>query len=212
MELNILDFEGNFTKKKINFNNKNFFKKNYDHSVYLEIKRYLFSQRQGTHKSKEKSELSGSNRKLHRQKGTGGSRKGDIKNPIFRGGGRIFGPKPRKYSIKVNKKVKNIAKKYVIEHKLLKNEIKIVKNIKLKKPKTKIVLKLLNSIGFFKEKVLIINEKFDKNLYLSFRNIKRCNIININDVTCFYLLNCSYIILFENSVNKFQKLFFDVKK
>ncbi|WP_185873135.1 50S ribosomal protein L4 [Blattabacterium cuenoti] len=209
MELKILDSKGNYTNNKIIFNSKNFFKKNYDYSVYLEIKRYLFSQRQGTHKSKEKSDVSGSNRKLHRQKGTGGSRKGDIKNPIFRGGGRIFGPKPRKYSIKINKKVKNIAKKYVIEHKLLKNKIKIVENLNLKKPKTKIALKLLKSLDIFDKKSLIIigNEKLDNNLYLSFRNIKYYKIININNVTCFYLLNCSYIVLFENTVHKFKKLF-----
>ncbi|WP_185865831.1 50S ribosomal protein L4 [Blattabacterium cuenoti] len=205
MELKILDIKGNFTDKKVEFNEKIFSKKSYDHSIYLEVKRYLSSQRQGTHKSKERGELSGSNRKLHRQKGTGGSRKGNIKNPIFRGGGRVFGPKPRKYLIKLNKSTKNKVKKFIIEQKLIQNKIKIIENIKLNIPKTKFVLELLKSLQLKDKKLLMVLGEKNKNLYLSSRNLDNFKLLNVNELDCFSLLNFPNVILSENSIKKIHE-------
>ncbi|WP_185877201.1 50S ribosomal protein L4 [Blattabacterium cuenoti] len=204
MELKILDIDGNDTDKRIIFDDNLFFKKSYYHLVHLELKRYLFAQRHGNSKTKERSDITGSTRKLYRQKGTGNARKGDIKNPIFRGGGRVFGPKPKKYSIKVNKNTRKIVKKFLIEKKLSKNKIIIIEKFQIEKPKTKIVLKILKSLNLSNKKSLLVIEKFDKNLYLSFRNLKLHRIICINELDCFMLLNYSYIILTNISINKFQ--------
>ncbi|AFJ90827.1 50S ribosomal protein L4 [Blattabacterium sp. (Blaberus giganteus)] len=205
MELKILDIKGNYTNKKIEFNDKIFFKKSYNHSIYLEIKRYLSAQRQGTHKSKERGELSGSTRKLHRQKGTGGSRKGDIKNPIFRGGGRVFGPKPRKYLTKLNKRTKNIVRKFIIEQKLIQNKVLIIENFQLNVPKTKFILNLLKFLKLKNKKSLMIIGEINKNLYLSSRNLKNFKLLNINELDCFSLINFPYIIFSENSIKKIYK-------
>ncbi|WP_185876648.1 50S ribosomal protein L4 [Blattabacterium cuenoti] len=204
MELIILDFKGNSTNKKVEFDENIFFKKSYSHSIYLEIKRYLSAQRQGTHKSKERSELSGSTRKLHRQKGTGGSRKGDIKNPIFRGGGRVFGPKPRKYSFKINKQIKNRVKKYIIEQKLIQNQVKIVENFNLETPKTKFFSKFLESLKLKNKKSLMILGEKNNNLYLSSRNLENFKLLNVNELDCFSLLNFPNIIFSEDSIKKIK--------
>lgn len=205
MELKVLDINGNQTDKKIRFENNLFSKKSYDHSVYLEIKRYLSAQRQGTHKSKERGELSGSRRKLHRQKGTGGSRKGDIKNPIFRGGGRVFGPRPRKYLTKINKHTKDMVRKFIFEKKLTENKVKVVETMKLDIPKTKFIVKFLDSLQLKNEKSLMIIGKSNRNLYLSSKNIKNFRLLDINELDCFSLLNFSYIILSEDSIEKVYK-------
>ncbi|WP_185851965.1 50S ribosomal protein L4 [Blattabacterium cuenoti] len=206
MELKVLDTKGNYTDKKIEFRDDIFFKKSYRHSIYLEIKRYLLAQRQGTHKSKERGELSGSTKKLHRQKGTGGSRKGDIKNPIFRGGGRVFGPKPRKYIIKLNKRTRNIVKKSIIEQKLVQNKIMIIEDLKLNTPKTKFFLNLLKSLQLTNKKSLMIIGDMNKNLYLSSRNLNNFKLLSVSELDCFSLINFSYIILSENSIKKIYQL------
>ncbi|WP_185866960.1 50S ribosomal protein L4 [Blattabacterium cuenoti] len=205
MELKIIDIKGNYTDKKIEFHDKTFYKKSYNHSVYLEIKRYLSAQRQGTHKTKERGELSGSTRKLHRQKGTGGSRKGNIKNPIFRGGGRVFGPKPKKYFFKLNKRIKNIVRKFLIEQKLIQNKVLIIEDIKLNVPKTKFILNLLKSLQLSNQKSLMITGEKDKNLYLSSRNLKKFKLLSINELDSFSLMNFTYIIFSENSINQIYK-------
>ncbi|WP_185882763.1 50S ribosomal protein L4 [Blattabacterium cuenoti] len=200
MKITILDIHGNYTDKIIKINEDKFLKKSYHYSLYLEIKRYLHSQRQGTHKSKERGEVTGSNRKIHRQKGTGSSRKGTIKNPIFRGGGRVFGPKPRNYSIKLNKKIKNKVKRFILEYKIMKNRIKIIENIALDNPKTKFFSKLLLSLKLNNIKSMMIIDKFNRNLYLSSRNIKKFKLIQLNELDSFSLLHFSYIIVCENSI------------
>ncbi|WP_185872037.1 50S ribosomal protein L4 [Blattabacterium cuenoti] len=205
MKLIILDTKGNFTNKEVEFDEKIFLKKSYNHSLYLEIKRYLLAQRHGKHKSKERGELSGSTRKLHKQKGTGGSRKGNIKNPIFRGGGRVFGPKPRTYFLKLNKYTKNITKKFIIEQKLIQNQIKIIEDFELKTPKTKLILELLESLQLKNKKLLIVIGKENKNLYLSSRNLENLKLLNVNELDCFSLLNFPYIIFFENSIKTINK-------
>ncbi|ACX84012.1 50S ribosomal subunit protein L4 [Blattabacterium sp. (Periplaneta americana) str. BPLAN] len=206
MELEILDIKGNSTNRKVLFNEKFFSKKSYDHPIYLEVKRYLSAQRQGTHKSKERGEISGSRRKLHRQKGTGGSRKGDIKNPLFRGGGRVFGPTPRRYFMKINKLTKNLAKKNIIEHKLKTKKVKIIEDFQLKKPKTKLVLNILKSLQLMNEKSLMIVEKADRNLHLSARNLKNFQLLNAEELNSYSLLNSSYVILSENSVKRIERI------
>lgn len=206
MELEVLDIKGNPTNRKVLFNEKFFSEKSYDHPIYLEIKRYLSAQRQGTHKSKERGEISGSRRKLHRQKGTGGSRKGDIKNPIFRGGGRVFGPKPRKYFMKINKLTKNLAKKNIIEHKLKTNKVKIIEDFQLKKPKTKSILNILKSLQLMNKKLLMIVEKKDRNLHLSSRNLKNFQLLNVEELNSYSLLNSSYVILSESSVKRIENI------
>ncbi|AWU43676.1 50S ribosomal protein L4 [Blattabacterium sp. (Cryptocercus kyebangensis)] len=206
MELKILDIKGNYTTRKIEFNENFFGKKSYDHSIYLEMKRYLSAQRQGTHKSKERGDLSGSTRKLHRQKGTGGSRKGDIKNPIFRGGGRIFGPRPRRYFEKINKLTKNLVKKTIIGYKLKENKIKIIEDFQFEVPKTKLILKILKSLELENKKSLMIIGKPNKNLYLSSRNLKNFKLLNINELDSYSLLNSLYVIFSENSMDKIHEL------
>ncbi|WP_185857776.1 50S ribosomal protein L4 [Blattabacterium cuenoti] len=206
MELKILDIKGNYTDKKIEFNDKNFLKKSYNHSLYLEVKRYLSAQRQGTHKSKERGELSGSTKKLHRQKGTGGSRKGNIKNPIFRGGGRVFGPKPRKYFTKLNKRTKNIVRRFIIEQKLIHHKIMIIEDLKLNVPKTKLILNLLKSLQLENKKSLMIIGEKNKNLYLSSRNLNKFKLLSVNELDCFSLISFPYIVFSENSINKIYQI------
>ncbi|WP_185863063.1 50S ribosomal protein L4 [Blattabacterium cuenoti] len=202
MELKILDEKGNCTNKKIEFNDNIFLKKSYNHPLHLEIKRFLSAQRQGTHKSKERGELSGSTKKLHRQKGTGGSRKGDIKNPIFRGGGRVFGPKPRKYFIKINKHTKNIVRKFLIEQKLVHHKVMILEDFKLNVPKTKFILNLLKSLRLENKKSLMVIGETNTNLYLSSRNLRNFKLLSVNELDCFSLINFPYIIFSENSIHR----------
>ncbi|WP_185850816.1 50S ribosomal protein L4 [Blattabacterium cuenoti] len=205
MELEILDIKGELTNRKIVLND-NFFEKTkpYNHSIYLEIKRYLSAQRHGKHKSKERSDLSGSTKKLHRQKGTGASRKGDIKNPIFRGGGRVFGPRPRLYLSKMNKQTKFLVRKSIIEYKLKKNKVKIIEDIRLDKPKMKPFLKILEYLGLINEKLLMIVEKKNTNLYLSSRNLDKFRLSTICEVNSYLLLKYSYILFSESSAKKIK--------
>ncbi|WP_185851404.1 50S ribosomal protein L4 [Blattabacterium cuenoti] len=205
MELKILDIQGNDTNRKVKIDNSFFFfgkNYSYDHSIYLEIKRFLSAQRQGTHKSKERGELSGSTRKLHRQKGTGGSRKGDIKNPIFRGGGRVFGPRPKRYFFKLNNLTKKLVKRYIIGSKLKTNKVKIIEDIKLEIPKTKLILKMLSSFQLKDKKLLMVIGKYNKNLYLSSRNLKNFQLLTIDELNSYSLLNSLYVFFSENSINK----------
>ncbi|WP_185868350.1 50S ribosomal protein L4 [Blattabacterium cuenoti] len=205
MKLEILDINGMSTSRFVEFKNEFFLKKFYGYPIYLEMKRYLFSQRQGTHKSKEKGEITGSNKKLYRQKGTGSSRKGDCKNPIFKGGGRVFGPKPKKYSIKLNKRTKKKVKRFLIEQKIIEKKIIIVENIQFKSPKTKLVIKFVKSLKINYNKFLIVFGKYNNNFYLSSRNLKNFKTIHINELDCFSLMNFPYVIFFENSIDTVQK-------
>lgn len=171
MELVVLDRSGKETGRKVTLDETIFGVEPNTHAVYLEVKQYLASQRQGTHKSKERSELSGSTRKLHRQKGTGGSRKGDINNPLFRGGARVFGPRPRDYRFKLNKSLKRIAKKSVFSQKLKENNLKVVEDLNFEAPKTKDFTKVLQDLGLANKKALFILGQSNKNVYLLSRYI-----------------------------------------
>ncbi|AER40678.1 MAG: 50S ribosomal protein L4 [Flavobacteriales bacterium] len=207
MEIKILDIKGNWTNRKVEFNDAFFSKKSYDHSIYLEIKRYLSAQRQGTHKSKERGEVSGSTRKIHKQKGTGESRKGNIKNPIFKGGGRVFGPRPRRYFEKINKSTRNLVRKTIIEYKLKTNKVRVIEDIQLEKPNTKFIFNLLRILHLKDEKSLMIVGIKNKNLYLSSRNLKKFKLLNVEELDCYSLLNFLYIIFSESSVNRIRELF-----
>ena len=175
-----------------------------DHAIYLAVKQYQANQRQGTHKTKEKSEVSGSTRKLHRQKGTGGSRKGSIKNPLYPGGGRIFGPKPRDYRFKLNKKVKDLAKKSALTYKAKDNAIAVVEDFKLDDNKTKNYFQILKNLGVSKSKTLVVVGEADKNLRLASRNVSNSRVTRASDLNTYDILNCKSLLLTEGSLKNFE--------
>lgn len=205
MELVVLDRSGKETGRKVTLDETIFGVEPNTHAVYLEVKQYLASQRQGTHKSKERSELSGSTRKLHRQKGTGGSRKGDINNPLFRGGARVFGPRPRDYRFKLNKSLKRIAKKSVFSQKLKENNLKVVEDLNFEAPKTKDFTKVLQDLGLANKKALFILGQSNKNVYLSSRNLQDAKVLGYSEISSYDILKANEVVLFESSVEKIQE-------
>src|SRR5574343_338241 len=171
MELAVLNISGVETGKKVKLSENTFGIEPNNHAIYLDVKQYLANQRQGTHKAKERSEVSGSTKKLHRQKGTGGSRKGSIKTGTFVGGARIHGPRPRDYSFKLNKKLKQLARKSAFAYKAKENNINVLENFSLQAPKTKEYVAILNNLKFANEKVLLIIPEYNNNIYRSSRNL-----------------------------------------
>lgn len=171
-----------------------------EHVLYLTVKQYLAGLRSGTHKAKEKSELSGSTRKLHKQKGTGGSRKGSIKNPLFRGGARIFGPRPRDYHFKLNKKVVNLAKRSALSAKTLAGSVKVVEDFNFEQPKTKNYLELLKNFGLSESRSLLILPELDGNIYLSSRNIPGADISEANSFNPYEVINSGTVLISEKSI------------
>ncbi|HMU98101.1 MAG TPA: 50S ribosomal protein L4 [Chitinophagales bacterium] len=171
-----------------------------EHVIYLAVKQYLANRRSGTHKTLEKSEISGSTRKLHKQKGTGGSRKGSIKNPLFRGGARIFGPRPRNYGFKLNKKVKELAKYSALSAKVASNSIKVIEDFSMEAPKTKEYINLLKGFGLENKKSLLIMPELNDNIYLSSRNIQGAGLSDIASLNTYDIMNNSMILLSEKSV------------
>ncbi|WGS82591.1 MAG: 50S ribosomal protein L4 [Candidatus Karelsulcia muelleri] len=208
MKLNIINKNGLETGRFLKIKNDSL-KEKKNHIIYLEIKRYFSAQRQGTNKSKERSEITGSTKKIQRQKGSGNARKGNIKNPIFRSGGRIFGPKPKKFNFKLNKLFKVLAKKLLIYFKIKKNKVKILEDFCLKQKKTFLIKKFITTLNLEKNKLLIIinNNKKDKNFFIASRNLKLLNVISIEELNIFYLANSDYLIFFESVFKKFFKLF-----
>ncbi|MGX6961012.1 MAG: 50S ribosomal protein L4 [Candidatus Karelsulcia muelleri] len=193
-------FNDNFIEKNLNLRTKN-------HIIYLEIKSFLAAQRQGNHKTKVRSQVKGSNKKIQKQKGSGNARKGDIKNPLFVGGGRIFGPVKRKYNLKLNKTIKNIAIKILFSEKLINNKIKIIEDFIFKYISTKKIIQILRQINIFKQKILIITNKIDKNLDVSCRNLKHVQIINIrNGINSYDIAKAYYLIIKENSITYLENL------
>ncbi|WP_110486264.1 50S ribosomal protein L4 [Candidatus Karelsulcia muelleri] len=208
MKLNIIKKNGFETGRFFKIKNDSL-KEKKNHIIYLEIKRYFYAQRQGTNKSKERSEITGSTKKIQRQKGSGNARKGNIKNPLFRSGGRIFGPKPKKFNFKLNKLFKVLAKKLLIYFKIQKNKVKILEDFFLKKKKTFLIKKLITTLNLEKKKLLIIinKKKKDKNFLIASRNLKLLNVISIEELNIFYLANYDYLIFFESVFKKLFKLF-----
>ena len=206
MELAVYNSNGQETGRKISLSKDIFGIEPNDHAIYLDVKQILANRRQGTHKSKERAEIAGSTRKLKRQKGTGGARAGSIKSPVFVGGGRIFGPRPRDYSFRLNKKVKQLARKSALTYKALENGIVLVENFNFDKPSTKNYNSILNKLKVSDKKTLVVVPEMNENLYLSSRNIQSSKVVIASDLNTYDILNASSIVLFENSVQSIENL------
>ena len=205
MELVVLNTSGKETGRKVTLDETVFGIEPNQHAVYLEVKQYLAAQRQGTHKSKERSEIAGSTKKLKKQKGSGSARYGDIKSPVFRGGGRIFGPKPRDYRFKLNKSLKRLAKKSVLSQKLRDNSIKVLEAFNFDAPKTKEFINLNNALGFEGKKSLYILPESNKNVYLSSRNLPKTKVLTYNEISSYDLIHAGEIVFLEGAIEKFQE-------
>ena len=204
IELKVLNVKGKETGRKIKLSKTIFQFEPNKHALYLDVKGHLANKRQGSHKSKERSDIKGSTRKIKKQKGTGTARAGNIKNPIFRGGGRIFGPRVRDYSKKVNKKVKKIARKSALSLKAKNNAIFVVEDFNFKNPKTKDYISFLKSFGIYDKKSLLVFGEPNNNVYLSSRNFKNSKAIIFSELNSYRILNSSSIVFFESSINKIE--------
>ena len=207
MELSIYNIKGEDTGRKVLLNDAIFGIEPNDHAIYLDVKQYLANQRQGTHKAKARSEIAGSTRKLGRQKGGGGARPGDIKSPVRVGGGRIFGPVPRDYSFKLNKKVKRLARKSAFSYKAQNGEIVVVDNLSFEATKTKNILALESALKLDGKKTLIILGSANKNVYLSARNLKQVNVLTASELSTYSIMNAKAVILTEESVAAIDQIF-----
>ena len=200
MELSVYNIKGEDTGRKITLDDAVFAIEPNDHAIYLDVKQYLANQRQGTHKSKERSEISGSTRKLIRQKGGGGARRGDINSPVLVGGGRVFGPTPRDYSFKLNKKVKALARRSALTYKAQKQEIIVIENFELAAPKTKDFVALSEALRVADKKALFVVETLSDNLVLSSRNIRTARVMNAFQLNTYSVLDCKKLVLTEAAV------------
>ena len=206
MELAIYNIKGEDTGRKAQLNDEVFAVEANEHAVYLDVKQYLANLRQGTHKSKERSEVSGSTRKLKRQKGTGGARSGDINSPVMVGGGRVFGPKPRDYWFKLNKKVKTLARKSALSYKAQENAIIIVEDFTFEAPKTKDFVSMVNNLKIADKKLLLVLPEANKNVYLSARNIERANVAIASALNTYNVLNAETLVVTENSLKAIENI------
>ena len=204
MELVVFNTSGKETGRTVQLDEAIFGIEPNQHAVYLEVKQYLAAQRQGTHKSKERSEITASTRKLKKQKGSGSARYGDIKSPTFKGGGRVFGPKPRDYRFKLNKALKRLAKKSVLSQKMRDNSIRVLENLSFDAPKTKEFITLLDALTLTGKKSLFVLPEANKNVYLSSRNLPKTRVLNYNEISSYDLINAGEIIFLEGAVEKFQ--------
>ena len=201
MEVSVYNIKGQDTGKKVELNDAIFGIEPNDHVIYLAVKQYLANQRQGTHKSKERSEISGSTKKLGRQKGGGGARHGDINSPLMVGGGRVFGPRPRNYSFKLNKKVKELARKSALTFKAQNNQILVVEDLQFDAPKTKTFVNFTKNLNIADKKiVLVLNEK-NENVYLSARNVENVYVISASDLNTYRVLDNKALVMTESSVD-----------
>ena len=200
MELSIFDINGKDTGKKIALNAAIYGIEPNEHVLWLDVKQYLANQRQGTHKTKERNEVAGSTKKIIKQKGSGGARRGDIKSPVLVGGGRAHGPRPRNYSFKLNKKVKVLARKSALSTKAKNNEIIILQDLNLAAPKTKDMVALAKNLQVADKKVLLVLPEQNKNVYLSARNVQRFDVIRASDLNAYAILNANRVIIAESSV------------
>ena len=201
MELNVYNKKGEDTGKKVVLNDSIYCIEPNDHVIYLDVKQYLANQRQGTHKSKQRSELSGSTRKLGRQKGGGGARRGDINSPVLVGGARVFGPVPRDYSFKLNKKVKQLARKSALTYKAKDGNIVVLDTIDFETPKTKDFVDMVKSLNVADKKLLIILPEQNKNVYLSARNIKNVEVVTVSELNTYSVLNASTLLVAEGAID-----------
>lgn len=207
MEVSVLNIKGEDTGKKVVLNDEIFGIEPNDHVIYLAVNQYLAAQRQGTHKSKERSEITGSTRKLIRQKGGGGARRGDIKSPLLRGGGRVFGPRPRDYWFKLNKKVKALARKSALSYKAQQNAIIVVEDFDFEAPKTKQGVALLNNLKVEGKKTLFVLPEVKKNVNLSVRNIQRVEVMTASALNTYKVMNANVLVMTEGAVKMVDKTF-----
>lgn len=200
MDINVLDIKGQETGRKVTLNESVFGIEPNDHVIYLDVKQYMADQRQGTHKSKERSEVSGSTRKLGRQKGGGGARRGDINSPVLVGGGRVFGPKPRDYRFKLNKKVKNLARRSALSYKAQEQAILVVEDFNFEAPKTKDFVNIAKNLKVDGKKLLLLLPEANKNVFLSARNLQKAHVMVAKDVNTYKILDADVLIVTENSL------------
>ena len=206
MELSVLNINGQETGKKVTLNDAIFGIEPNDHVIYLDVKQYLANQRQGTAKSKERSEMSSSTRKLGRQKGGGGARRGDINSPVLVGGARVFGPKPRDYGFKLNKKVKVLARKSALAYKAQENAIIVVDQFNLDAPKTKDFLNIAKNLKVEGKKTLVVLPEINKNVYLSARNIQKAEVMRAGDINTYKVLNADVLVITEDSLQQIDAI------
>ena len=204
MKVSVLNIKGKDTGREIELSKKVFEINASEHAVYLDVKQYLANQRQGNAKTKERAEIKGSTRKIKKQKGTGTARAGSIKNPLFRGGGTIFGPRPRNYEFKLNKNVKKLARKSALSNKCKSKSISIIEKIDLKSPKTKTFNDLLKAFGLEDKKTLFVMDGVNKNVYLSARNLKKSEVVTDSEVSTYKIVNAQHLIIEENVIEKLQ--------
>lgn len=200
MDINVLDIKGQETGRKVTLSESIFGIEPNDHVIYLDVKQYMADQRQGTHKSKERSEVSGSTRKLGRQKGGGGARRGDINSPVLVGGGRVFGPKPRDYRFKLNKKVKNLARRSALSYKAQEQAILVVEDFNFEAPKTKDFVNIAKNLKVDDKKLLLLLPEANKNVFLSVRNLQKAHVMVAKDVNTYKILDADVLIVTENSL------------
>lgn len=200
MDINVLDIKGQETGRKVTLSESVFGIEPNDHVIYLDVKQYMADQRQGTHKSKERSEVSGSTRKLGRQKGGGGARRGDINSPVLVGGGRVFGPKPRDYRFKLNKKVKNLARRSALSYKAQEQAILVVEDFNFEAPKTKDFVNIAKNLKVDDRKLLLLLPEANKNVFLSARNLQKAHVMVAKDVNTYKILDADVLIVTENSL------------
>ena len=207
MELAIYNIEGKDTGKKVKLSDEIFGITPNEHVVYLDVKQYLANQRQGTHKAKERAEVARSTRKIKKQKGTGGARAGSLKSPLFKGGGRIFGPRPRDYHFKLNKKVKNLARQSALAAKVQSGDVSILDTVNFDAPKTKSYLQMLKALSLEGTKTLLITPEANKNVVLSGRNIPKVKVTNAGDINTYDLVNASKLLITVESLEKIETSF-----
>jgi len=207
MELKVYNIKGEDTGRQITLNDTIFGIEPNDHAIYLDVKQYMANNRQGTHKSKERAEISGSTRKLKKQKGTGTARFGSIKSPIFRGGGRIFGPKPRDYRFKLNKKLKQLARKSALSYKIQNDSLIVVEDFNFDAPKTKEFQLLKNNLKIADKKSLLVLGEENNNIYLSSRNLQGSKTVTVSELTTYDILDAKAIVLAESSIDALEKIF-----
>lgn len=206
MELVVKNISGKDTKKKVSLSDDVYAIEPNDHAIYLDVKQYLANQRQGTHKAKERGEVKGSTRKIKKQKGTGTARAGDIKNPLFKGGGRVFGPRPRNYEFKLNTKQKRLARKSALSYKAKDGAITVVEELSFDTPKTKNYSDFLANLGALDKKSLLVISEANKNVYLSSRNLKDAKVVVASQINTYDLMNANAVILAENSVEAIENI------
>lgn len=204
MEVSVLNIKGEDTGRKVVLNDSVFGIEPNDHAIYLDVKQYLAAQRQGTAKSKERSEMSGSTRKLGRQKGGGGARRGDINSPVLVGGARVFGPKPRNYDFKLNKKVKALARRSALSYKAQEGAIVVVEDFNFEAPKTKSFIDVVNNLKVADKKVLVVLPEANKNVYLSARNFQGAKVAIASDINTYGVLNAGVMVVTENALGKIE--------